>query len=369
MTDLVPGGTSDVTAQSTQPAEPAEEQPAGAIPRDSAEPAPPAAPEPDALETPSTRERKRRDLAWLLFAVCVFLVGLGTGYALGATRPTQVAAGSPVTLPADPPTATQPPELALIDLVNPPQGYTLPVSLGDLGPRLIAAGAIDAPRFAQVYQEAGHPLTAAQQAALAQTSSAPIVINHENAYFLLNFFWAVGLVNQNPILTEGPMMAGGKDQVGSFASTGGWTLGTKPATELYASRPLIALTPAQQARLIEVASAVYRPCCDNPTLFPDCNHGMAMLGVLELMAAHDATAEEMFSAAKYINAFWFPQQTFELATLLQAQQQISFDQVDARQLVGKTYMSASGFQAAHRWLVAHNQLLQAPNQGGSCGVN
>ncbi len=207
-----------------------------------------------------------------------------------------------------------------MEQVNPPQGYTLTVSLGDLGPRLVAAGAIDAQRFAQVYRDAGQPLTAAQQAALAQNSSAPIVINRENAYFLLNFFWAVGLTNQNAILTEGPMMARGNDQVGNFASTGGWTLGTKPATELYASLPLIALTPAQQARLGEVAGAVYRPCCDNPTSFPDCNHGMAMPGLLELMAAHDATVDEMFVAAKYVNAFWFPQQAFELATFFQAQQ-------------------------------------------------
>ncbi len=371
MTDLAPGRNSELTAQSTQPAGPAQEQPVAAITPDSTDAtrAWPGAPQPDSPETLPTIERRRPDLAWVLFAVCVFLVGLGSGYVLGAIRPTQVAAGGPVIAPPDSPTATHPPELALIDQVNPPQGYTLTVSLGDLGPRLVAAGGIDAQRFAQVYQEAGRPLTAGQQAALVQNSSTPIVINHENAYFLLNFFWAVGLVNENPILTEGPMMAGGRDQVGNFASTGGWTLGTKPATELYASRPLITLTPAQQARLIEVASAVYRPCCDNPTLFPDCNHGMAMLGLLELMAAHDATAEDMFTAAKYVNAFWFPQQTFELATLFQAQKQLSFDQIPARQLVGKAYMSSSGFQAAHQWLVAHNQLPQAPSQGGSCGVN
>ncbi len=314
-------------------------------------------------------ERKKPGLAWVLSVVCIFLVGLASGYVLGAIRPTPSAADSPVITPQEPPEATQSPEVALIDQVNPPEGYALTVSLGDLGPRLVAAGGIDAARFAQIYQDSGHPLTAAQQAALTQNSTVPIVINHENAYFLLNFFWAVGLVNQNPILTEGPMMAGGKDQVGNFASTGGWTLGIKPATELYASRPLIALTPAQQARLVEVASAVYRPCCDNSTFFPDCNHGMAMLGLLELMAAHDATADEMFTAAKYVNAFWFPQQMFELATLFQAQKQLNFDEIPAQQLVGKSYMSASGFQAAHQWLVAHNELPKSPDQGGSCAVN
>ena len=77
--------------------------------------------------------------------------------------------------------------------------------------------------------------------------------------------------------------------MGGFASTGGWTLGVKKATELYASTKIMSLTDEQQARLLEVASQVYRPCCNNPTHFPDCNHGMAMLGLLELMASQDAS--------------------------------------------------------------------------------
>jgi hypothetical protein len=47
---------------------------------------------------------------------------------------------------------------------------------------------------------------------------------------------------------------------------------------------LIPLTAEQQALVEEVAAEIYRPCCNNSTLFPDCNHGMAMLGFLELLA-------------------------------------------------------------------------------------
>jgi len=53
-------------------------------------------------------------------------------------------------------------------------------------------------------------------------------------------------------------MADGKDQIGNFASTGGWKVGTKPPTELYASSRIISLTEAQQARMMEVATSVYR---------------------------------------------------------------------------------------------------------------
>jgi hypothetical protein len=160
----------------------------------------------------------------------------------------------------------------------------------------------------------------------------------------------------------------GDGDIGGFASTGGWTLGTKPATELYASTPLITLTPTQQTRLEEVAQAVYRPCCDNPTSFPDCNHGMAMLGLLEMMASQGATSDEMFTAAKYVNTFWFPQQSLEMALLFKHAQNQDFDQIDPRLLVGPGIFSGTGFKRIHQWLSENNLLERAPNSGGSCGV-
>ncbi|PJB68433.1 MAG: hypothetical protein CO094_01170, partial [Anaerolineae bacterium CG_4_9_14_3_um_filter_57_17] len=141
---------------------------------------------------------------------------------------------------------------------------------------------------------------------------------------------------------------------------------TKPITELYASMELIRLTPEQQARVEEVASAVYRPCCNNYTIFPDCNHGMAMLGLLELMASQDASVDEMFNAAKYVNAYWFPQQTLETAVYLKVNQNIDFADADARRVVGKDLSSASGASMVHQSLQSSGQLKQTPNQGGSC---
>jgi hypothetical protein len=151
-----------------------------------------------------------------------------------------------------------------------------------------------------------------------------------------------------------------------FASTGGWTLGAKPITELYASLDLIPLTAEQQKRVEEVATAVYRPCCDNSTLFPDCTHGMAMLGLLELMASQGATIDQMFEAAKYVNAFWFPQQTLEIAIYIQTNDWVDFAAADPREVVGKSLSSASGFKAVHEALLEDGLLEQAPSQGGGC---
>ena len=256
---------------------------------------------------------------------------------------------------------------AVMDQVNPPEGYELVARYGDLGPRLIESGVIDFEAFAAVFESAGDPLTQTQVEILRRGGHEQIVISRENAHFLLNFFWALGLANKNSILTEGPMIQYSGGQIDGYASTGGWTLGTKPAAEIYASLQLIPLTSEQQARVEEVASAVYRPCCDNPTLFPDCNHGMAMLGLLELMASQGASVDEMFRAAKYVNAYWFPQQALETAIYLKASQNTDFAMADARMVTGAELSSGSGFGSVHKSLQASGLLPPMPQGGGSCG--
>lgn len=249
-----------------------------------------------------------------------------------------------------------------------PDRFELRVALNDLGPRLVAAGAIDLPRFVQINAEAEKPLTDEQQALLTAGSDAPLEIDWSNAYFLLNLFWALGLTNQNPILTEGAMVQRSGGQIEGFASTGGWTLATRPIADLYASEPLIALTAAQQTRLETVAAGVYRPCCNNSTAFPDCNHGMAMLGLLELLAAQDASETQMAEAAKAVNAFWFPQQMLEIATLLRETEGLAYADADPLRITGVNYSSATGFQGIHRWLVENNRLGQPAAAGNRCGV-
>ncbi len=249
-----------------------------------------------------------------------------------------------------------------------PESHELHASFDDLGPRLVAAGAIDYDRFTQTYERAGQALTESQHAILSAGSDDPIVIDRQNAYFMLNFFWALGLTNKNPILESGLLVEQSQGDIGGYASTGGWTLGRRPATELYASQTLISLTPEQQARLEEVASHVHRPCCNNHTAFADCNHGMAMLGLLELMAGQDASVEEMYAAARDVNAFWFPQQALEAAVFLKVALKQDYAEADPRLTVGPELFSAAGYRAVHQWLADNGLLEQAPNSGGSCGV-
>lgn len=316
---------------------------------------------PDPQSPPPHRRHRINSIAFkALFILVVFSIGLGSGYLIGRNTASAVASSTG----SQDENKTE----SMIHQINPPEGYTIPATFGSVGPQMLTAGAIDLDQFTQIYKQSGRPLTDEQMTILTQGSDSKIVINRDNAYFLLNFFWALGLTNQNPVLTEGPMMVKGKDQVGNYASTGGWTIGTKPPTELYASTMIMYLTEEQQDRLLDVASAVYRPCCNNPTHFPDCNHGMAMLGLLELMVSQNATADEMFAAAKYVNAFWYPQQMLEVATVFKATQNVDYAQADARQVVSSQYSSGTGFQTIHQWLASNGLLEQAPNSGGGCGV-
>jgi len=291
-----------------------------------------------------------RQVAWMVIGLlAIFLLGLGSGYlkwGRDAKSELNVA--------------------ALQAQINPVDGYALSVSYGELGPRMLEGGVFDYEAFAAIYENSSNPLSPAQIEILKSGSEEEIVINAQNAHFLLNFFWAVGLANENSILTQGPMVQRSNGQVGRFASTGGWSLATKPVTEIYASLNLIPLTAEQQKLVETVAAGIYRPCCDNHTLFPDCNHGMATLGILELMASNGASADEMFEAAKYINAYWFPQQTLETAIYLQVTENTDFASVDARLVVSDRFSSGSGAARVHQDLQAKGLLPQAPNQGGSC---
>jgi hypothetical protein len=300
--------------------------------------------------------KRIRQLAWtIVYVVAIFLLGMGSSFLKQELNKAGNSKQAEI----------------LYEQINPRDGYKLPVSYGDLGPRLLESGVIDYDAFAAIYEKGMNPLSADQVDILQSGSDEQIVITKENAHFILNFFWAVGLVNDNPVLANGPMVHGlilqdGNGKIEDFASTGGWTLSTKPVTELYASLDLIPLTAEQQRMVEEVAAAVYRPCCNNSTLFPDCNHGMAMLGLLELMASQRATTDQMFEAAKYVNAFWFPQQALEIAIYLQTNYWVDFVHADPRQVVGEELASASGFKMVHQSLVGSGEVKQAPSQGGGC---
>lgn len=175
----------------------------------------------------------------------------------------------------------------------------------DLGKQLTAAGVIDVAKFEALYAERGG-LSAMERELLTAASRGRVALTAENAGLFLNLLWAFGLANNNEILKTGPMADPRYGGAENFASTGGWTLAVGDSMDHYSAHSFVTLTPEQQKLVEETSQNIFRPCCRNPAYFPDCNHGMAMLGMLELLAAAGAEGAELYQAAEIANGFWFP---------------------------------------------------------------
>ena len=252
-------------------------------------------------------------------------------------------------------------ESALKELVLPGDGVILPLAWSDLGRQLIDLGVIDRTKFEELYKTRGG-LSSEDQILIYGQSMEKLEINSANAGLILNLLWAFGLANRNPILDNGPMVDkqyGGADR---FASTG-WTLASGKAMDHYSKHQLINLTPSQQQIVESMAKSIYRPCCGNSVYFPDCNHGMAMLGLLELMASQGASELEMYKAALQVNAYWFPDTYLTLAKYFTARG-VGWSEVDAKTVLGSAYSSAAGFKE----ILKEVEPVRAGSGGGGCGA-
>ena len=263
----------------------------------------------------------------------------------------------------------------LEDKVLPPDGVVLPVRWGDLGAQTVSAGVIDKEQFdALLRQRFGeqNALVAEANQLLSGENNGNIKITQENSSIILNLLWALGLGNKNDILDNGPMTAYDGKQAGSpaealakagrFASTGGWTLAQGDAMSHYSRHNFVVLTQEQQELVERTAKSIYRPCCGNSTYFPDCNHGMAMLGLLELMASQGVSEKEMYRAALQVNAYWFPDTYLTIAQYL-ARNGIDWNEANPKEILGYNYSSAAGYQEILKQVAP-----PATRSGGGCGV-
>ena len=253
---------------------------------------------------------------------------------------------------------------ALEQKVIPSKGVTLNVKWGDLGVKLTESGAIDADKFKAIYEQRGQ-LTDEEKNLLVGINNGKIKITSENSGYLLNLFWALGLANKNEILEKGEMMDPKYGGAGNFASTGGWTLAKGNAMDHYSKHIFFTLTADQQALVDKVSLGIYRPCCGNSVHFPDCNHGMAMLGLLELMASQGASEQEMWNTALTVNSYWFPDTYITIATYMQ-NKGIDWKDVNPQEMLGAEYSSSQGYANISAQVT---QPAQSEQGGGSgCDV-
>lgn len=180
----------------------------------------------------------------------------------------------------------------------------------------------------------------------------------------LNLLWAYGLANKNQILESGPIMDAQYGGPKNMASVGGWSVTTGSVMDHYSKHNLATLTPDQQALVEKMAKGIYRPCCNNSTHFPDCNHGMAMLGLLEYLTSQGATEDQMWNAAITANMSWFPDQYQTIAQYLKIKG-IDAKTITPQVLLGAEYSSGSGFAR----IAAQVPQSQQRSDGGGCGVD
>ena len=132
----------------------------------------------------------------------------------------------------------------------------------------------------------------------------------------------------------------------------------------YSQHEYVSLNKEQQDLVDRVSRGIYRPCCGNSTHFPDCNHGMAMLGLLELLAAEGLSEEEIFQVALQVNSYWFPQTYVDLATYFK-EQGSDWKDVDPKMVLAAEYSSGKGYQQTRQSI---KSLPQPVKGGGSCGA-
>ncbi|MDO8599793.1 MAG: hypothetical protein Q7R44_00065 [bacterium] len=245
--------------------------------------------------------------------------------------------------------------------VLPGDGYRTKVSWENIGKQLVEIGVIDQEKYKKVFTDNTNGGDYLKY--LEEDSQDFMTINEKNAHFMVNTLWALGLVNKSDVLTKGQMQEDPK-QTANFASTGGWTLGKKDAMSYYSAREIIPLTQEQQDLVTKIAENVFRPCCGNNTAFPDCNHGMAALGYIELAVFKGLSEDQIYKDLLAFNSFWFPQTYVEMAVYFN-KEGIDWKNVDAKLALSRDYSSSSGVQRIEQSI---QDIPSFQNKGGSCGA-
>lgn len=249
--------------------------------------------------------------------------------------------------------------------VLPERGFPSRITLGDSIVKLVGYGVIDRKKFLAVYQGRGG-LPAELEGVLDHPLHKSILLTRQNANYYVNLLWPLGLSNYMSSNRLSPI--NGKSLF-NLASTGGWDLGKEENGGAYFNRfSVVALTPEQEALVTKIAENAYRPCCNNSTFYQDCNHGSALLGLLELGAAQGLSEDELWREALAYNSFWFPHNYLQTALYFKAVRGIDWEDADPREIIGKSFSTISGWSANVEGEVKRLGLL--PQDGGSlsCGV-
>lgn len=250
--------------------------------------------------------------------------------------------------------------------VLPEKGFQSKIVLKDSILKLVENGVIDKQKFEALYQERGG-LPNEFKDVLTKSSNKSILLTRENANHYVNLLWALGLSNYMSTNNKSPILG---DSLFDFASTGGWNLGKEENGGVYFNKfGIVKLTKEQEVLVTKIAQNTYRPCCDNSTFFQDCNHGSALLGLLQLGATQGMSEDELYREALAFNSFWFPHNYIQTALYFKVVKNIDWEGVNPKEVMGYKYSAISQWSKNVAQEVAKiPNLIPKQEGGGSCGV-
>jgi hypothetical protein len=225
----------------------------------------------------------------------------------------------------------------IVEQVTPKNGISSGLAFKDSVQKIVAAGVLDPDKFRAAAKKVP---TWVERLFIAATDE-PIVFTATSAPYLLDLFWPIGLANKAAFKEDSPINT---VDIPSYASTGGWSLGRRQGYLYFNRIDAIHLTGHQQAMVMAVARASYRPCCDNSTFFQDCNHGSALLGVLELAASQGATLNQLWALALTANSYWFPDVYVKTALYFLHFHRKLWREIDPRLILSADFSSATGWR-------------------------
>ncbi len=329
-------------------------------------------------QDPSYKEEK--DLPWLRGTVVLVIVLLIVGWNMLKSDPAlaQLMAGNNNVLNlkqhqvnnANVATTNNPVFDAVVAKVIPEKGFQSKIVLGDSIVKLVENGVIDGPKFEDIYKDRGGFPNGLKDI-LTAPSNKPILLTRDNASFYVNLLWPIGLANQMDSNNSSPINRDNGKSLFNFASTGGWNLGKEKNGGAYFNKlDIVKLTPEQEVLVTKIAQNSYRPCCNNSTFFQDCNHGSALLGLLQLGASQGLSEDELWREALAFNSFWFSQQYIYNGLYFKVVKGIDWDKVDPKVIMGKDFSSGSGSGNIQAEVAKIPNLIPTRGHGGggSCGT-
>ncbi len=254
-----------------------------------------------------------------------------------------------------------------VSRVVPDAGHRSRVALRDSILRLVDHGVIDRGKFFALYGTTG-PRPREFAHVLSEPSPDEIVLTTYNASDYVNLLWPIGLATHMAANADSPLNG---DSLYNLASTGGWTLGREENGGAYFDKlPIVGLTRDQEAHVVTIAKSTYRPCCNNSTFFQDCNHGSALLGVLQLGASQGLNEDELYREALAFNSFWFPDHYVRTALFFKVFGKTEWPDVDPRVVLGFDYSAGGPWKQNVAARLDTVPGLIPPKPGGSagCGV-